>query len=870
MRNLILNKWKLITFLFSAMLLICTAGLMLSSNFYASANYTAQTNLVLPKTQLEYRNLTSPIDAYSNESVTAIVESTPTTQSVSIYYNGNYTTLTGTYNISNTFNTFTALNQVKKLDNDTLLITNQALISAINLDDDIKATEIEDTNNNSIRGNYFDTNENYLVIGYGTNAFVYSYENGVFTMQSDSIPNVKGNAPITINNNGDILFVNGQNYISRTSVSNIKTFNNLIEVSPDAMIADNENLYYIYNDEIYRLSLTTNNPQPQKLTVNSMPNYQLGNIENPVSLSFKGSNLLITDDTLHAIQEFKITGDKLEFTGFAIAENKTAFNRISKSVIDVEKYGENIATLDGNKLSIIRAENSEFDAYDKKFFNDYFAIDLSGEMPGAFALGNNSVLLSYKHNSSLSELRILDIENDNLSSSAKVFEGNIIRDLCYQSGKYYILADDGNHSSRVYSCEENSLEFELIIDQVNFLASQLCVDVFGNIFLVNEDNTQINKYQQPYNSQNLDTITYSGKATKLLTDLGGALFMLKDKSVEYLDKNDTWQIIDLQNPPTDDNANAISFAMDFINKSVYIVYANNEGVCKTTDLPNFALTDIAVPTEYITTAENADVNEFKAFSPKQNANVYSVNKGMVNFEFNELVNEREQYALICEIIKTDLFDREIKFYALAGQNNVVLINAKECESVEVQFDSAPEKAYITTAVHFYYLPISTPTDEYALSNTEKIRVAKETCILPQKTFVFLNRSFYYATVIIDGTSYSGYVPKDFTVEVLAENFEWDNYTVETVNTTDVYAEKDLINSLGVLQSGTQIRLFESEGNVSKIAYKSGDNWIIGYIKSSAIQDNPSIAIRNILIILAVAACVCGTTTYFVLRRKVYR
>ncbi len=851
------------------MLIICSAGLMLSGRISASADLTAQTELVLPKTKLEYKNLVSPIDAYSDDEVTAIVESNTSSQTVSVYHDNVFTTLTGTYNSSNIFNDFTALNQVKKFNTNTLLITNQALISAINLDDNIKATEISDTSGNSIRGTYFDVNENYLVIAYGTQAFIYKYENNAFTMQTATIANVKGNAPITITANNDILFINGQDYITKTSVSKITTEERLIKVSPDAMIADEYFLYYIYNNEIYRLPFTTENPQPQKLSVYGNNMYELGLLKNPVNLSFKGSNLLITDDDLHAVQEFKINGTVLEFTGFAIAENKTAFNRISKSVIDVEKYGDNLATLDANKLSVIDVGQG-FDAYDKTNFTDYFASDLSNEMPDAFALGKDSILLSYKHGTSSSELRMLDLTSGTISESpTKVFDGNIIRDICYQSGNFYILADNGSNSSRVYTCDENNLTFDLAVNQVNFLARQICVDVFGNVYLVSDNNSQIVKY--PLNSQNTQTISFTGNAKKLLTDLGGALFMLKDDSVEYLDKDGIWQTIILQSPSVDKNAVSLSFAMDFIDKSVYTVYANHEIIQKTNDLPNIALSDIAIPTDYITTAENADVNEFKVFTPTQNANVYSINKGESNFEFNNLVSERKQYALICEIIKTDYFDREVKFYALAGQNEVVLINASECENVSINFAVAPEKAYITTAVHFYYMPISTPTDEYALSSGEKIRLPKETEIAPQKTFTFLGRTFYFATVSFNGKTYSGYVPESFTVEVLSENFEWDNYTIETVYETDVYSDNEMTTSLGILASGTEVKLLEKENNICKIAYKSSnDSWTVGYIKSSAIQDNANLAIRNILIILAVAACVCGTTTYFILRRKVYR
>ena len=46
-----------------------------------------------------------------------------------------------------------------------------------------------------------------------------------------------------------------------------------------------------------------------------------------------------------------------------------------------------------------------------------------------------------------------------------------------------------------------------------------------------------------------------------------------------------------------------------------------------------------------------------------------------------------------------------------------------------------------------------------------------------------------------------------------------------------------------------------------------NGWIIGYVSSSALQNDAYMNVRNILIILAVAVCVFGTTLFFVLRKK---
>ena len=75
-------------------------------------------------------------------------------------------------------------------------------------------------------------------------------------------------------------------------------------------------------------------------------------------------------------------------------------------------------------------------------------------------------------------------------------------------------------------------------------------------------------------------------------------------------------------------------------------------------------------------------------------------------------------------------------------------------------------------------------------------------------------------------------------------------------------------SVKELTDGTSVRVLENNDGVIKVAVKDGDEWIVGYLKASAIKNEPQRAIRNILIVLAVVACVCGTSTYFILRRKI--
>ena len=84
--------------------------------------------------------------------------------------------------------------------------------------------------------------------------------------------------------------------------------------------------------------------------------------------------------------------------------------------------------------------------------------------------------------------------------------------------------------------------------------------------------------------------------------------------------------------------------------------------------------------------------------------------------------------------------------------------------------------------------------------------------------------------------------------------------------TTIYADQELTSELTSFDGGN-VRLITKNGGVALISVNTADGWVTGYIHSQAILNEPNVAVRNILIILAVTASVCGTSTYFILRKK---
>ena len=116
------------------------------------------------------------------------------------------------------------------------------------------------------------------------------------------------------------------------------------------------------------------------------------------------------------MQEFKVVGDKLEFTGFAIASGKKAYNRVNVSASNIERVGNKIAYLESNRFNLITIESN---IYAKENYNDYFASDLGGTMPNAFALGLENVLLSYNQGTTSSILKILNLRKTKKSHACR-------------------------------------------------------------------------------------------------------------------------------------------------------------------------------------------------------------------------------------------------------------------------------------------------------------------------------------------------------------------------------------------------------------------------------------------------------------------
>ncbi len=819
----------------------------------------ADSSVVLPSSSLEYQSLSNPKGACCFGECYAVIEG----KTVRVFKSGLSKTLSG----------FTSLGQIKLYDENTLFVSDNGLILRINLSTDEKKQVTG--------GTFFDFNDKYLVTFYSRSLFVYKMSDAIASADGDSLKeekeldDVSGKCSVAVNETNDVFYLSGETNIKLVKY-NIDTkkseelLQNLTANTPSIMIANDSDIYLVRGEKIYSLPIEADADFTELTAYDTL--YELGTVRSPVGLSFKNGNLLVTDNSLNAITEFAIDGDKLDFTGFAIASGRSAYNRIGKATNTLGRYGNFVAALDDFKLTIINVgENAEnFDRYDKDNFINLFV----GSVPKAFALGNGTLLTTdgakvngYKKifTSAASEIQAQN-------APTVVGISGTIKAISYQSGYYYVLATDETNAY-VYKIDEKT--FETVGEAITFngkpAADKITADAYGNVYIADGSSIYKNSVANSFSSRG---------AISLTTDLAGVLYGVIDGKVYYYKPAGGWILA-----AELDTGSVKNIGCYFDKNEIYYTLIGEERLLKTTGLKNLAVNSVdlgkdllnraALPYEEAVDNGQDDlryyvVNVSESVTYGNNVNVYSVDYSEEDGKlgFSELLQVEDEYIWLMDVKLPTALGTELSLCVFASNKGISLVNAKDVKKTEKQKLTAPEKAYTSTKVNLYHLPAITEKDLFsATSGGDAIRLERATEIYPRSKLVFSNIEYYFATVTVGGKEYAGYIPSSFTVETLYENPDKDEYTVKTVSAVTVYANADLTDDVCELADGTKVRYYGTENGAAKIAYETADGYKIGYIEERKIRKDASVALRNILITLAVITSACGTATFFILRKK---
>ena len=863
-------KKKKLNLLLVALLAVCAIFAFSSAIFSADASTSVGSIAVNPKTTLEYYALNNPQDAYIGEDYSAIIQNDT---SLLIYDSVNGFRESGA--------SFSALKQVKKWGNNGLILTNQAALCTINLDSPDVLNPLPAYASIPMNANNFDLNENYLVTVYGGKGFIFKLDGTEINGVAETKPVNSVKQPITINPKNEIFYVSDAGKLCKCDASDPKnTAVQLGDFAPDMMIASTDYVYYVLSGEIFRLSV--DGGESEKLTVITDQDFDLGKISSPSSISFYNDNLLIIDSTLNAIQEFKVVtfndnGENkcgLQFTGFAIAKHQTAFNRPDTTPIDVEVYGNTSAILTDTQLFISKLDDTTYARENYKRFV-FGSTELDSFDADKFALGNDTALLV---NSTTKLARLLNLSDGTISEEIN-FDCTIFSDVCYQSGTYYALTLEfvnvsDTYNAHVYTYTEgNEFAMEKAFTFTEYCdeKSRMTVDVFGNVILSAKQN-KVFRFDfdgETYHKVELDNLTTNG-VVKMTTDLMGNLFIMSATNVLFYDGNSTTEYT-ISLTENGNSITPIAMAMNFDNDSVYFVGQNCELLFSTNQLPNCSVKSVDVPNEFVLSDTNADISNVKLYNVKTHANVYAVTQNELAFDYKGLSthSETEEYLFVCDAEVSNGYSLAVLIGVKEGKYSVVLANEKDLIlSSNAPVDTEEDSVYIATDVNAYYLPVFSLENNFVLTdgaNTVRLKYGEQ--IKTLSTVTVFNKTFYYAEITVDENQVNAFVPFDFTTKQLSTEENRVQFTLKKVKATTVYTDATLSTTVKQLEENTVVRYYSEENGVAKIAFKDGNEWIEGYINSQDIMTQKSTALRNTLIIIAIALAICGTSTYFILKRK---
>ena len=842
------RKFTIIGLFLLACVFAC-ASLFAANTTTASAEYSVTPQPVLPATAVELKDLSDPKDAYWSDDYSAIVEGANTLLIYS-YASDSFTELSN----------FTSLRRIRRLNERYLVVSDFGILYSIDLENGYSVTEMHSFEGTTISGNYFDICDNTIITSFNKILSVYQVDgNDIVFVRS--LGNINADSPIALNSD-TIFYVSDTNRLCkcdymgdvRVSISND---------IPTDMIVDNDNLYYIFGNSIYRYSLTG---VSTKLTVIPDESYQLGNVYMPVSIAFKGENLLIVDKSLNSAEEFKISNGKLIFTGFAVAKDKTAFNRISANNTAISSYGNTVCVLDENKVTSM--VGNEFYSITIDRIKD-ICIEFEGEFePDLIACSDSTCLIGQRNEK---KICLFDIRSGEIIASEIVDDGIVVSDAVFSSGLYYLLILDNpagtfSQNSFVFSYDQ---QFERVSEtpviEINEYVYQdvyplLAVDVDKNVYITNPIADKIYKFdfENDYARSEIAHATCSG-IISLSTDISCKLYALYSNKVISYGAQST--VINISFIGYEGEPCAVTdMAMDFMNKDVYFIFDGQEYVCKTNRLPNTALSEIAVPSSYITKGSNADITKLKIYTEKENANLYCVDVIDGEFVFSGLYGETIELFKICSFTYAD------EDYTVLSGETTIIAKTKHLTEITGRISETGYSVFVSADVCAYYLPFITDEDTFVLETNSTVRLSKKTQVSTLNLVNFYGKDFYYALISVDGQNAYCYVPKDFTVKTLSENPERFTFKVENINACTVYQDKDMQSEIESISAGT-VRVFAIENGVAEIEYEHDGAWIHAFTGANNINAGDNTALRNALIIIAVSLCVFVSSLYLILRRK---
>ncbi|MBE5756207.1 MAG: hypothetical protein E7342_00225 [Clostridiales bacterium] len=828
---------KIIKKILGAITVLSFAFLLFIQGGTAFADTNFKTEIFAPFTYIEYKKLDSPVDVYTDDEITVLLEHNTNTnkQQLIVYKDGVYTTYSNaTGNID-----FDNIHHVKKF-KDFLVLQDNYRPYVLNLKTG-SYTELKDEDGNFIPCSYFGFNENYFVSLYNKTIEIFEIKDDNLTLSLVGEQTNASNGDIEVKGNY-LFYFNDRNFLCRKNLvdGEIKEYDT--EVNGEYLICNENYAFLSYDKGIKRINLESGEIvlSPAKTSF-----AKLGDIVSPKGMSFKDDFILVCDSNSNTVQGINI--EDFSFTGYAIATTEPSDTRGSDKVIDITIFENKTYILDQTKIIITDGESITSVPY-----------SVEGFLPNAITTNGELALLTSANKLVFINLKTGEIE--------KVIDQQFVCKTTLVDGEFFLLSSEIYNDFNGKLIKVSPTETTVYKLNINGISSNdlITSDVEGNLYVYVRNSKKVYVIDKT-GVQTGQTYLGSITAIKMGVDLSGNVFLLNDNNqVEKISTDGESKIFSLTVPNNLPNAKANGMAMSFDKKEVFFTF-NKEGfVLKTTELENENVIDLIASVnenkDYITTKDTVDIDQMKFGKIKDNKCVYYFNNEYLGY--SKLDNQNYSVA-----------GETQGYYILIG-SELSLCKKEDFAFLDMNEFLKPvtnSVGYVSTPVSMYYHPVINIDSDYALDFNGKIRLEKNIKIELIKTFTFVGKEntkdFYLAKTVIDNKEFLGFVPANFIISSLAQNVETQDFVYKNLKPCKVFADQGLTTNLLTTEEEILVKVLTITEDYSQIEIEVDGTTYLGYVKDDCLINPANDNLRKVLIVGLIAIAVFIPSIFLLKKRK---
>ena len=566
---------------------------------------------------------------------------------------------------------------------------------------------------------FFHIKDNYLLTN--TNNSIVIYEMQITNNEIGFIKKSTHNFTTKnafISSDGNVYYLYGGKLYCFDTSSSTSYVVATVSVDVNYMVEYENFVYFSSNTGIYRVEKSKNSDVNKVLATDDVST--LGHFNNPQGLTVMDGQILIADPNLKCVQAIKPETGK--FTDFAITVESTADFRLTNNatklsvsenyafVLDdgaFDEFGNSYKrlvkiALDKNSsnryasisLKSLYGENGEFNL---KYFacSDTHVAIYQDKTLTVYEISENTLVKVYSIESeSITSLSYLDNEFYYTSYSLYNFEYNVVN-----VNKIIFPSEDNN----VNEITNKKIEFD---GEIKGTATNACVDVFGNVYLLNDPASSSEVALLKIGDGKVEEITkLNGSIVSIKADFGGNVYLLDNEGKIYkysrvgnqttktVYKFDSTPIKDIELNYTSNVCYALSNSSILISKNNEMQIENLSQVSANGLDASSILTDV----KFVSLSNNAKIfkvsindldsfNNFKNITPVSNPDSSKVYL---------IISELDNYYLISYSEKfVALVSKPMATYTPGSNYNATLISKEFLQNFNVEVVDETEKSFI--------------------------------------------------------------------------------------------------------------------------------------------------------------------------------